>query len=220
MMALLYLLVFGFYFAIVFVLARAGFRFLRRHGKGRLPAVTFAVAIAFSGFAAIFWDAIPTWYTHHHLCETEGGLKVYMTPEQWAKENPEAFTQVRAAAGREQTSRIEVTPQLRRSRVESTEGFVYEYLDQRGRNYAFHTGIETERLIFKPTGQILFEKTDFNSAAGNNSLAVGANSLADYKFWTVTGGCESAYPEMKQKFTYEGHGFGYFLGQIEGWNRK
>lgn len=220
MMALLYLLVLGLYFAIVFVLARTGFRFVRKRGKGALLAGAFAGVIGFAGVAAIFWDAIPTWYTHHHLCETEAGLKVYLTPEQWAKENPEAFARVRAAAGREQTSRLEVTPQLRRSWVESTEGFVYEYLDQRERNYAFHTGIERERLIFKPTGQILFEKTDFNSAAGNNSLAVGANSLADYKFWTVTGGCERAYPEMKKKFQYNGQTFSELQKQIIDWNKK
>ena len=220
MIALIYLLVFVLYFAIVFVLARAGFRFLRNHGKGRLWGGMFAAFIVLSGLGAVFWDAIPTWYTHHHLCETEAGLKIYITPDQWAKENPEAFAQVRAAAGQQQTRRSENTAAAMHSWVEIAQGFSYEDFHQWARDYAFHTGISRQKMIYKPTGQILFEEVNFYSAAGKNSLAVGANNFADYKFWTVTGGCERAYPDMKNKFQYEGLTFSDLAKQIYDWNQK
>jgi len=220
MMAVLYLLVFGFYSYIVFIFARAGFRFVCDRGKGRLWGGAFATFIGLVGFGAVFWDAIPTWYTHHHLCKTEGGLKVYITPEQWAKENPEAFARVRAAAGGQQTRRSEDTRETWHSWVETTQDFTYEYFDRRARDYAFHTGISRQKMIYKPTGQVLFEEVDFYSSAGKNSLAGGANSFADYKFWTVTGGCERAYPDMKNKFQHKGLTFSDLAKQIYDWNQK
>jgi len=227
MMALAFLLVLGIYFGMAALLARFVFRFVRSHvsalGMGRFLGGSLAFAIVFGAVASVFWDAIPTWLTHRRLCETEAGLKVYMTPEQWAKANPEAFAKVREAAGRKPDRRFEDTRDVNHSWTESTLGFEYEYFDERKRDYAFQTGREIVRMTYKPTGQVLFEKVDFHSGAGRNSLANGASTLADYKFWTVTGNCERAHPgnpEIKEKFRYQGMSFDDLHKQIFDWNKK
>ncbi|MDO8336257.1 MAG: hypothetical protein Q7T74_05775 [Candidatus Saccharibacteria bacterium] len=51
-----------------------------------------AAMVGSVAFLIMYWpafgDYIPTWWAHKQLCEKEAGFKVYVTPEQWAKENP------------------------------------------------------------------------------------------------------------------------------------
>ena len=208
------------YLAIARYLSKKVYQHLEERGKGRLLASMAAGLVKVLAIALVFWDAVPTRYTHRRLCETEAGLKVYITPEEWANKNPGAFEVVRAAAGRQQTRQSEDTARAMHGWVESTQGFVYEYFHQWTRDYAFNTGIARRKMIYKPTGEILFEEVNFYSSAGRNSLANGANSLADYKFWTVTGSCDDAYKEMKSKFTHNGQTFSDFQQQIIDWNDK
>lgn len=44
---------------------------------------------AFVMYNVVFWDFIPTLIVHKHYCDTQAGLWVYKTPEQWKAENPE-----------------------------------------------------------------------------------------------------------------------------------
>ena len=217
LMAMLF--VFAVYLAIFYLVARLLNRFCQRRGKNALGKLVGGL-VMFSAFALVFWDAIPTWYTHHRLCETEAGLKVYMTPEEWARMNPEAYSKVRSAAGRTQTRRSENNTHEIHDWVESTPDFVYEYFHSWDRDYAFNTGIEYQKMIFKPTGKILFEEVNFYSSAGKNSLANGANSLSDYKIWATTGSCDVAYTETKSKFTHNGKTFSELQQQIIDWNKK
>lgn len=178
----------------------------------------FGALVGFIMFGLVFWDAIPTWYTHYHLCATEAGLKVYQTPEEWAKENPERYQQAVAVAGRKVIRRSGDTKDAIHSWIELAPGIEYEYFLQRKRNYAFQTGIERNRVTDKITGKVLFETIDFSSAAGTSSLASGANSLADYKFWTATGLCGYAQPSLTSRFKYNGQTFSDLLKVIEGWS--
>lgn len=217
MMGLLVLIVLGLYLALsVWLVVRIS-AFTKKHFRIGWP---FGVLVGLIMYNLVFWDAIPTWYTHHHLCSTEAGLKVYQTPEDWAKVNPERYQQALAAAGRAATERSEDSSTARHAWVESTLGLEHEFYWPRERNYAFHTGIEVERFVDKVTGKVLFEIIDFNSAAGTKSLAVGANDFADYKFWTVTGSCQRAYPSVADRFKYQGMTFFDFGKIILGWNKK
>ncbi|QLI81220.1 hypothetical protein HZU75_06560 [Chitinibacter fontanus] len=223
MIALLCLIFLVGYFWLIFKLTRWFYRSACNKGIPSSLARLLGGLVAVAGLAVVFWDAIPTWYTHYHLCETEAGLKVYQTPDEWMKENPEQFTQVRAAAGREFKDAIrsrDRTATEEISRTELTKDFVYEDRRYLTWNYAFHTRRFNERIVYKPTGKILFENTDFFSASGSGSLANGANSLADYKFWNVTGSCERAYTGMSEKFKFRGLTFNDFDKVIEGWNKK
>lgn len=215
-MGLLVLVVLVVYLALsVYVVMRSVSYAQRRFGRGWVGGILSGLVM----YNLVFWDAIPTRYTHHHLCTTEAGLKVYQTPEEWAKENPERYQQALAAAGRKLSRRSGDSPEAIHSWVEYTLGFEREFYHQFERSYAFNTGVSRERVIDKFTGKVLFETLDFHSSAGRNSLAVGANSFADYKFWTVTGNCKRAYPSVAERFKYKGRTYFELAKIIEGWNK-
>lgn len=221
MMAIVYLAVFAVYFFALYKFARYVYHALQ--DRDRIKALALSWFIVLIGSGLVFWDTIPTWYTHHHLCNTEAGLKVFIEPDVWRKANPDAFLQVRAAAGRELRDsyrKTEHTGAEEISRSEFTKNFVLEYRRSLAWDYAFHTKKFLRRMIYEPKNEVLFEEVDFGSASGSSSLAVGANDLADYKFWTVTGSCERAYPSMAGKFKFHGHTFNDLQKNIEEWNKK
>ena len=217
MMGLLVLLVLGLYLVLsIYIVKRAANYARRRFGRGWVGGILAGLIM----YNLVFWDAIPTWYTHHHLCATEAGLKVYQTPEEWAKGNPERYQQASAATEQVIVRRSSDNPEAIHSWTEYASGLELEIYNSRRRNYAFNTGVARERVIDKITGKILFEVIDFHSGGGTKSLAVGASSFADYKFWIVTGRCASAYPNLKDRFNYNGKKFFNFLITMEGWNKK
>lgn len=216
MLGILYIGAFILYLALsIYVVLRASRFSQRRFGRGWLGGSLAALVM----YNLIFWDFIPARYTHYRLCNTEAGLKVYQTPEEWAKENPERYQLARAATKRVIARRSNDSSEAIHSWTEFASGLEFEFYHQRKQNYAFHTGVERERVIDKTTKKILFEVFDFYSAAGTKSLAVGASSFADYKFWTVTGRCARAYPSMSDRFKYNGNSFSDFLITMEGWNK-
>ena len=56
--------------------------------KRRKSATRWGLGAALVMYLIPFWDWIPTAITHHYYCESEAGLKVYKTLEQWDAENP------------------------------------------------------------------------------------------------------------------------------------
>lgn len=159
--------------------------------------------VALIGVLLIFWDAIPTSYTHYRLCSDEGGLVVYQTPDAWAAEHPEEFLKVLSKGGEKfiaSKGTLEYTPSEVIYRKEIAFNFVREVRTSKGFDYGFNNRRHKEVLIFKPTQQVLFEAVDFFGAAGDKSLASGADSFGDYKFWTVTGSCERVSKAIADKF--------------------
>lgn len=217
MMGLLVLSVLGCYFVLsIYIVSRAVKYTQRRFSRGWVGG--FFAGLVMCGL--VFWDAIPTWYTHYHLCATEAGLKVYQTPEEWAEKNPEGYQKARAATQRVVAKRSNNSSEIIHNWTEYASGLELETYNSRRRNYAFNTGIVWERVSDKVTGEVLFEVIDFHSGAGTKSLAIGASSLADYKFWTVTGRCARAYPSLSDRFKYNGKNFSDYLITMEGWNKK
>lgn len=217
MMGLLVLIVLGCYLALsIYIISRAAKYTQRRFARGWVGGVLAGLVM----YGLVFWDAIPTWYTHHHLCANEAGLKVYQTPEGWAKENSKRYQQASAATEQVIARRSSDSSEAIHSWTEYASGLELEIYNSRRLNYAFNTGVARERVIDKVTGKVLFEVIDFHSGTGAKSLAVGASSFADYKFWTVTGRCASAYSSLKDRFNYNGKKFFDFLITMEGWNKK
>ncbi|OGB24017.1 MAG: hypothetical protein A3I66_17105 [Burkholderiales bacterium RIFCSPLOWO2_02_FULL_57_36] len=216
MMGLLVLIVLGLYLVLSVYLVVCASRFAKKYFNVGWP---FGIVVGLIMYNFVFWDAIPTWYTHHHLCTTEAGLKVYQTPEEWAKENPERYQKARTASERVISRRSSDNSEATQYRVEYASELALENYNSRQRNYGFNTGVARERVIDTITGKVLFEVIDFHSGAGTKSLAVGASSFADYKFWTVTGRCTRAYPSMSDRFKYNGDSFSDFLIAMERWNK-
>lgn len=218
MIALVFLVMFIGYFWLIFIFVRKGYCFVRERGKGRLLGGAVSILIIFALLAPIFWDAIPTWYTHHHLCETQAGLKVYMTPDQWAKTNPEAYARIRESAGypEDRTSKKTELKNISSYHLNSEFDVIYEV----EKNYGFGVRRDYSRLVNVKTGQLLAERIDFYGGASGGSISTGANSLADYKIWLKTGGCVRAYPDAKIETKYNGKTFGNIQEELLGWNKK
>ena len=45
-------------------------------------------------YLLVAWEQLPTYLVHKFLCLTKAGLYVYVTPDQWDKENPGAFDEI------------------------------------------------------------------------------------------------------------------------------
>lgn len=200
--------------------SKSGYRSALDRWKNPLLARLLSGLILLGGFGVVFWDAIPTWYTHYKLCETEGGLKVHKTPQQWMIENPERYRKVLENAGYHADARHINNGVYKTTIIYPAYGFRSEYTRSIERSYAFHNGIQINRLYDDISGQLMLENIDFHGGSGNASLANGANDLSAYKFWTQTGFCEAAYPEMEDKYHYHGLSFDGIYSAIAKWNKK
>lgn len=194
MILVAFLFVFSIYLAVFGFIARLINKYCQRHGKKKLGKL-LAGLIMISAFAIIFWDAIPTWRNHKYLCHTEFGLKVYMTPEEWAKKYPERFANIKSVKIKlkniEKNKQIEV--QLKR--LNSEIDFIIK--DENG--YEFGVTRVQRQIVDHQTGEILYENTNFYGGVSKGSISVGANSLDDYKFWNTKLGCEFEYLGLREK---------------------
>ena len=217
MIFLAFLFVFFLYLAIASYLARKLHRYIQERGIGRWTARTAAGLVMFLAIALVFWDAIPTWYTHHRLCQAEFGLKVYMTPEEWAKNNPERFAQIQpvpksSSSERRKSARIETVIHHINSEFDS--------VNEREKDYGFGVMRTRHRFVDSKTGQFLTEDVDFYGGVSGGSIATGAKSLADYKFWLKTLGCGFAHPEMRARYDADNKVAGKIYNTILEWGEK
>ncbi|WP_394561967.1 hypothetical protein [Aquipseudomonas alcaligenes] len=209
------------FFIFAFLSAGSAYLLSKKQTRNRFKKFWIGgLLIYFSTLTLTLWDAIPIWTTHQRLCMSESGLKIYKTPDQWAVENPDRYKSASLHANQIVNRRTSNTPSGRHSRVEFATGLELEIYNDQLRTYAHKTGIMRQRVSDKTTGEILFEVIDFHSGAGTKSLAAGASTWADYRFWTVTGRCVAAYPSLSKKFQYNGIEFPDLLSTIEGWGPR
>jgi hypothetical protein len=211
------------YFFFVYKLAR--FAFIQSKRKGSRDAVSrfngfIVVAL---GVALVFWDAIPTLYIHYDLCKSEAGLKVNQTPGDWIAAHRMEFEEIRSnsnAGFKARKAVVEYAASEMIYRKEIAPGFIHEVRNYKDFNYAFNNRRHKESVVFKSTGQVLFEVVDFYGAAGGGSLGNDANSLADYKFWTVTGSCKLVSEAIAERFMNNGSSFSDLMKIVYGWSEK
>jgi len=174
------------------------------------------------GLAIIFWDTIPTYFVHSKLCKTEAGLKVYQTPNDWAEKHPAEFLELKENSEGKLHSKNSTSEYVGYEQVYKYllgRYFVLETRITNGFNYAYNNRRVKESLIYKPTGQVMFEVTDFFGFAGSRSIAVDGGSFNDYKIWTATGSCERS-GGAAEKFYNDGRSFSDLMKIIYGWSAK
>lgn len=216
MILVAFILAFAIYLSIFWFVARWLTRYCQRRGKHTLGRWISGL-VMFSAFALIFWDAIPTWYTHHRLCKAEAGLKVYMTPEEWTNKYPERLALIQTTP-EASSRRMEKPPRIniRIYPINSQIDSVHE--DETG--YGFGVMRLRRRYVDAKTGEVLAEDVDFAGGVSGGSIATGANSLADYKFWLTTFSCGDAYRELREKRQADDRAFGNIYRTIHGWNKN
>ena len=216
MILVAFLFVFAIYLSVFYFVARLFNRFCQRRGKNRLGKLIGGL-IMFGSVAIIFWDAIPTWKTHDHLCHTEFGLKVNMTPEEWAKKYPDRFAKIQPVP-EHSSSEITKIPRIE-TRIKHLNS-EFDSVTEREMEYGFGVMRERYQLVDSKTGQILAEDIDFAGGVSGGSIATGANSLADYKFWLTTLGCGFAYSDLRSKYDSDNQAAGNIFNTVREWGKK
>ena len=173
MIGLVYLLFFGLYLLVsAYVIYRATLYARRRFSKGWVGGWL----AAFMMYNLVFWDWIPVYVMHKYYCSTEAGFWVYKSPEQWIKENPET---VGKKWGANELHRSETISEHTR-RYWSSDRIYMEITQTRRFNDEIGRGERV--LIDKATGYVLARAIEFYRGSPS-ALALGAQSISDYKIW-------------------------------------
>lgn len=139
----------------------------------KLKTVTIIAGLV--AFGVMYWpafgDLIPTLWAHKQLCAKEAGFKVYVTPEQWAEENPGVLETLIPYEKYTAKNNIE----FGNERI----GMVFDIYPFED----FAVQKKVTKIIDVNTKKILLEDIDFVRGYGklNNSL----------KFWLHSGSCYS-----------------------------
>lgn len=216
MILIAFLFFFVIYLFVIYLISSIFNKICKRQGKIILGKVLSSI-IMFGAVAIIFWDAIPTWRNHKNLCHTEFGLKVYMTPEEWAKKYPERFSRIEPAPEHLSSERI-IKPrrEISINHLNSEIDSIYV------REMEYKLGVMRDRRQFidSKTGEILADFIDFAGGVSGGSIATGANSLADYKFWLTTLGCGFAYSDLRDKYDSDIKSEGKIYDAMSEWGKK
>lgn len=178
---ILFLLAYLAIWVLVIVLAAyLGWRFTK--------SKTVMFAMGTTALIAMYWpvfgDLIPTLWAHKQLCEREAGFKIYVTPEQWDKENPGVLD----------TLHPRVLETLHPNENYIVENNITMSNQRLGISISLiqipDVAVKklTESIIDVKTGKTLFQVIDFGRGYGN--LAVGGEQ-GSFKFWLYSNSCLS-----------------------------
>ena len=130
-------------------------------------------------YLLLAWEQIPTYVVHKFLCFTKAGLHVYVTPEQWDKENPGAMD---ALVFSNELSRSERLADGTK-RYHTTERLVWDV--SRTRIFLLPVTLNEYAVVDMQDGTVLAKSISVGSGYGNPSVG-GANS---WRFWVGSEGC-------------------------------
>ena len=177
MIALLYIAFFVVYGLVSVFVIHKSYRFTKtRYSKGWVGGWLAALIM----YNLVFWDWIPVYVMHKYYCSTQAGFWVYKSPEQWIKENPDMVGQKWGGAFKKPSETINENTR----RYWSSDRVFMDVTQTR--DHGFSIGRSERVLIDKLKGDVLARAIEFYR--GNPSaLALGANSLSDYKIWLSLG---------------------------------
>lgn len=130
-------------------------------------------------YLLVAWEQVPTYVVHKFLCVTKAGLRVYVTPEQWDKENPGAFDKLVFTNERSKSEKLPAG----KTRRYKTSRLVWDV--SHNKIPLLPIRIHEYSVTDLPTDRILAESVAISS--GYKSIGVGgANS---WKVWVGTDRC-------------------------------
>lgn len=151
----------------------------------------WGVLAAFVMYNLVFWDWIPTVLAHKYYCSTQAGFKIYKTPEEWKKENPELMAEDLKPLGKNKEMLWDFPYKPLKSNPNKTVLMINQriYLD-----YETKRNILSLLPIHKSTNFILDFKNDqklaqqitFKSGYGNPMTTGG---ILGFKGWLANDNC-------------------------------
>lgn len=169
MIGLAYLAVGGVYLALTVWLTRRAAQAATRRG---IAGWKWGLPVVLAMYLLVFWDWIPTVIAHKYYCSKYAGFTVYKTLEQWKAENPgvaETLTTDKDA---------EWSRKGKSNLFHLNQRFVWEV---RHRSLPLGLSMRIDEIRDTKADQVLAEEVMISTGAGN--IALGAESLRDYKFW-------------------------------------
>ncbi len=140
-----------------------------------------AIIAGLVAFGVMYWpafgDLVPTLLAHKQLCEKEAGFNVYVTPEQWEKDNPGVLETLVPYEKYTAKGNLE----FGNERIGMTFD-VYSYKDLAVRK-------EVEKIIDVKTNKVLSENIDFSRGYGS----LGSDDFRSIKFWLYLSSCYKNY---------------------------
>jgi hypothetical protein len=177
MIALLYFAFFAVYASVSALVISKSYQFTKsRYSKGWIGGWLAALFM----YNLVFWDWIPVYVMHKYYCSTEAGFWVYKSPEQWIKENPDMVGKQWGDAFEKPSETIDEHTR----RYWSSDRVFMDVIQVRDYNNSIGRGERV--LVDKSTGDILARAIEFYRGSPS-ALALGANSLSDYKVWLGLG---------------------------------
>ena len=177
------------YLLISMYVVRLAVRKARRRG---IAGWKWGVPAALVMYLLVFWDHIPTLVARQYYCSREAGFTVYKTLEQWKQENPG------------------VAETLTYKKISDSErhgdDYIY-HLNQRfdWENHNKRVFLSLRRadnqIVDVAKGEVLARYVDFRSGWG--SMAIGADTPREYKFWLVMKSCEVDKNKVNRKNFYD-----------------
>lgn len=183
MIGLLYLVFFSVYGLVSALVIYKSYGFTKsRYSKGWVGGWLAALVM----YNLVFWDWIPVYVMHKYYCSAEAGFWVYKSPEQWIKENPEMVGQKWGDDYHGYDLKFLSFEVINdhTSRYWSSSRIFNEVTQTRSFNDAI--GRSESVLVDKATGNALARAIEFYRGSPG-ALALGANSLSDYKIWLSLG---------------------------------
>lgn len=173
MIGLLYLVFFAVYGLVSTLVVYKSYEITKaRYSKGWVGGWLAALLM----YNLVFWDWMPVYVMHKYYCSTEAGFWIYKSPEQWIKENPEM---VGEKWGANELHKSETINEHTR-RYWSSDRIYMEVTQTRSFNDEIGRGERV--LIDKATGNVLTRAVEFYRGS-SGALALGAQSISDYKIW-------------------------------------
>ena len=170
------------YFVILIFLTIIAYVIVKKR-INRKWAVRVALVVFLSITLPVFWDWIPTKLAHEYYCKNEAGFFQYKTLEQWKAENPGVWETLRPYSRKESQTignKESIFNGQKYSGYMENERFI---IYGRGGKIPFLPIRRSEGLfVDDKTQEIIAKSVDFRTGPGNK-LALGANTLADYKMW-------------------------------------
>ena len=167
------------YFVILIFLTIIAYVIVKKR-INRKWAVRVALVVFLSITLPVFWDWIPTKLAHEYYCKNEAGFFQYKTLEQWKAENPGVWETLRPYSRSEKEDE-------NRYRYFNNIKFKGLMLNNRISIYGKTSHIfmvkKIENILFdEKKNEIIAKAVQIYTGPGNK-LALGANTLKDYKIW-------------------------------------
>jgi hypothetical protein len=181
--AIIYIIFFVIYIVVSIVVIKISINITNKwFGKGWLGAVLSI----FLMYNIVFWDLLPVIINHERLCDSNSGLWIDVSSEQFIEENPDLARQVWDSTSERKWESKKLSNTHTVSKIWFNDSFYLE------RNYEFSydhaiSRIE-QKLINDRHDQVLLRSVQFKR--GDSRFPLSATGLTDYKFWLAFGSNE------------------------------